>query len=270
MELRNFKPRDVYLMEEMGLPKKYLSQIAETMPMGALTHEAMQSLQALLFPDVDKQKKNRNIVLEACAIIAYQANPASIQFLIADDAPQFKLIVKWLGLCWIHEGRHYKKMHPILPAHKQVLEAFREAFWNYYQSLLDYKINPSKQLSVELSEKFDLLFSKKTGYKKLDKQIELTSSKKSELLLVLRFPFLPLHNNSAELGARVQARNRDIHLHTMSKEGTKSKDTLDTLVQTAGKLRVNIFKYFLDRITKTYEMESLANTIRAVSSVMRS
>ncbi len=260
----------LYLMEEMGLPKKYLSQIAETMPMGALTHEAMQSLQALLFPDVDKQKKNRNIVLEACAIIAYQANPASIQFLIADDAPQFKLIVKWLGLCWIHEGRHYKKMHPILPAHKQVLEAFREAFWNYYQSLLDYKINPSKQLSVELSEKFDLLFSKKTGYKKLDKQIELTSSKKSELLLVLRFPFLPLHNNSAELGARVQARNRDIHLHTMSKEGTKSKDTLDTLVQTAGKLRVNIFKYFLDRITKTYEMESLANTIRAVSSVMRS
>ncbi|MCP4473727.1 MAG: hypothetical protein GY821_04005 [Gammaproteobacteria bacterium] len=98
----------------------------------------------------------------------------------------------------------------------------------------------------------------------------LTFCKKIELLLVLRFPFLPLHNNSAELAARVQARNRDIHLHTMSKEGTKRKDTLDTLVQTAVKLRVNIFKYFLDRITKTYEIESLANTIRDVSSAMRS
>ncbi|MCP3680804.1 MAG: hypothetical protein GY782_11340 [Gammaproteobacteria bacterium] len=260
----------LYLMEEMGLPKKYLSQIAEAMPMGALTHKEMQLLQTLLFPDADKQKKNRNIVLEACAIIAYQANPASIQFLIADDAPQFKLIVRWLGLCWVHEGRHYKKMHPIIPAHKQALETFREEFWDYYQRLLDYKGDPSKQLSVELSEEFDLLFSQKTGYKKLDNQIELTFSKKIELLLVLKFPFLPLHNNSAELAARVQARNRDIHLHTMSKEGTKSKDTLDTLVQTAGKLRVNIFKYFLDRITKTYEMESLADTIRDVSSVMRS
>ncbi|MCP4473741.1 MAG: transposase [Gammaproteobacteria bacterium] len=89
----------LYLMEDMGLPKKYLSQITETTPMGAITHGEMQVLQALLFPDADKQKKNRNIVLEACAIIAYQANPASIQYLIADDAPQFKLIVRWLG--WV-------------------------------------------------------------------------------------------------------------------------------------------------------------------------
>ncbi len=259
----------LYLMEEMGLPKKYLSQIAETTSMGVLTHGEMKALQTLLFPDTDKQKKNRNIVLEACAIIAYQANPASIQYWIADDAPQFKLIVRWLGLCWIHEGRHYKKMHPIIPAHKKVLEKFREEFWDYYQRLLDYKANPSKQLSVELSEEFDLLFSQKTGYKKLDNQIELTFCKKTELLLVLKCPFLPLHNNCAELAARVQARNRDIHLHTMSKEGTKTKDTLGTLAQTAVKLHVNIYKYFLDRITKAYEMESLANTIRIASSVMR-
>ncbi len=260
----------LYLMEEMGLPKKYLLQIEKTTYMGSLTNGEMQLLQTILFPDTDKQKKNRNIVLEACAIIAYQANPASIQYLIADDAPQFKLIVRWLGLCWIHEGRHYKKMHPIIPAHKQALEIFREEFWDFYHRLLDYKSNPSKQLAVELSEEFDRIFSQTTGYKKLDSQMELTLCKKTELLLVLKFPFIPLHNNSAELAARAQARNRDIHLHTMSKEGTKSKDTLATLVQTAGKLRVNIYKYFLDRITKTYEMESLANTIRDVSSAMRS
>ncbi|MCP4494768.1 MAG: hypothetical protein GY820_46810 [Gammaproteobacteria bacterium] len=67
-------------------------------------------------------------------------------------------------------------MHPIIPSNKQALEKFREEFWDYYQRLLDYKANPSKQLSVELSEDFDLLFSQKTGYKKLDDQIELALS----------------------------------------------------------------------------------------------
>ena len=97
-------------------------------------------------------------------------------------------------------------------------------------------------------DKFDALFAQNTGYEKLDKQLELTLLKKKELLLVLRFPFIPLHNNEVELGARVQARNRDIHLHTMSAEGTKIKDTLATIGETARKLGMNVFHYLLDRI----------------------
>lgn len=88
------------------------------------------------------------------------------------------------------------------------------------------------------------------------------------MLLVLKFPFIPIHNNSAELAARVQARNRDIHLHTMSKEGTKTKDTLATLSETASKLMINMYDYVLDRITKRYSMPSLADVIRQRSSVM--
>ena len=258
----------LYLMEEMGLPKKYLSQIAEKGPMDILTHQEMESLKTELFPDPDKHEKNRTIVVEACAISAYQANPLAIQCLIVDDAPQFKAIVRWLGLCWIHEGRHYKKMNPIIPRHKEVLTLFRETFWDYYQQLLDYKAEPSSQLVSELEKEFDALFSKKTGYEKLDKQMALTLCKKKELLLVLRLPFIPLHNNTVELGARVQARNRDIHLHTMSSEGTKMKDTLATLGETARKLGVNIYNYFLDRISKQYEMKSLANTSEDLSPVV--
>jgi len=77
------------------------------------------------------------------------------------------------------------------------------------------------------------LFSTITGYDALDKRIASTLNNRESLLLVLKFPFLPLHNNPAELGARVQARMRDINLQTISANGTKTKATFATIVQTA-------------------------------------
>ena len=54
---------------------------------------------------------------EACAIAHYQQQTEFpiIDKLLADDAPQFKLLTQWLGLCWVHDGRHYKKLKPIVP-----------------------------------------------------------------------------------------------------------------------------------------------------------
>ena len=67
---------------------------------------------------------------------------------------------------------------------------------------------------VKILNDFDDLFSTTTGYDALDKRIALTKDKKEALLLALKFPFLPLHNNDAENGAQHQARLRDIHLQT--------------------------------------------------------
>ena len=89
----------------------------------------------------------------------------------------------------------------------------------------------------------------------------MTRKKKKPLLLVLVHPFLPLHNNGSELGARVQARIRDINLQTICENGTKSKDTFATIVQTARKMGVNIYRYIFDRVSKKYEIPSLADMI---------
>ena len=108
---------------------------------------------------------------------------------------------------------------------------------------------------------FDHLFATTTGYDALDQRIVLTRSKKSELLLVLEHPFLPIHNNNSELGTRVQARIRDINFQTVSENGTRSKDTFCTLTQTAKKLGVNFYRYVYDRVAKKFEMPSLAELI---------
>lgn len=212
-----------------------------------------------------KQKKRRKLLLEATAIAAYRQSSYAIKQLIVDDAPQFKLITEALGLCWVHEGRHYKKLNPLFKKHKKVTSDFIKQFWNYYHELLEYKKIPTPESVLALRKKFDTLFSTQTRYEKLDKQIAATKKKRHSLLLVLTHPTIPIQNNPAEHMARRQARNRDIHLHTMSAEGTAAKDALATLVGTAKKLVVNSFDYFYDRITEKFEMTSLAEliTIRA-------
>ena len=56
-------------------------------------------------------------------------------------------------------------------------------------------------------------------------------------------------------------RIRDINFQTVSVNGTKSKDTFATIVQTARKLGVNIYHYVYDRVSKKFEMASLAEMI---------
>lgn len=116
-------------------------------------------------------------------------------------------------------------------------------------------------MCVGLLKLIDQLFSTVTGYNDLDDRIAKTKSYKMELLLVLKYPELPLHNNDMELGARVCARKRDVSLHTMTDEGTKANDTFLTIVETCKKLDVNPFKYILDRIKKSYQLPALDQLI---------
>jgi hypothetical protein len=81
------------------------------------------------------------------------------------------------------------------------------------------------------------------------------------LLLVLEYPQLPLHNNAAELGARAQARARDVSFQTRSEPGTKIKDTFMTIKQTAKKLGVSFYDYVYDRVSGQNKLPSLADLI---------
>ena len=132
--------------------------------------------------------------------------------------------------------------------------------------MLAYKKSPAKVLAKELKKEFKVLFSTKTGYDSLDSRIKKTKLKYDSLLLALKYPQLPLHNNASELGARVQARYRDISLQTKNKKGTEAKDTFMTIVATAKKLGVNAFHYIRDRISKDFEMPSLADLVANYNS----
>lgn len=252
------------------LPEKYLRQLeafCEQYRDIFLSREQVDQWLLTIFPNQDKHQKQRQLILEASAIIAYSLRTDAIRILIADDAPQFKKLTEYLGLCWIHDGRHYKKLRPVLIEYQNKLEVFLTQYWAYYDKLLEYKKSPSEFQAAILENEFDNLMDTTTGYDLLDERIAKTKEKKNSLLLVLKFPEIPLHNNTSELGARRQARDRDISFHTMSEEGTKVKDTLMTISETAKKLGINVFHYFRDRLTKTFDMPSLATEILRRSGI---
>jgi hypothetical protein len=211
----------------------------------------------------DGYKSTKMRVLEACSIAAYHrmTNIPVVTTLLSDDAPQFKQIAYHHALCWIHDGRNYKKLRPVVPYHQEKLEAFLDRYWDYYGKLCEFRIRPDTEVAEQLAAEFDQLFSTETGYEQLDERISKTKEKKESLLMVLTMPAIPLHNNAAELAARAKVRKRDVSLQTVTYKGTKANDTFMTIVQTAKKLGVSAYDYIFDRVSNKFEMLSLAQLI---------
>ena len=212
----------------------------------------------------ERNQQVRTAIEHAAAIVCYrqQSSIPVVQTLVCDDAGQFKLLTDKRSLCWIHAGRHYEKLSPIVDRHAKSLDHFRDRYWAYYGSLQDYRAGPTQELASTLRLEFDELFSTRTKYAALDDRIATTAAKKDELLTVLSVPEVPLHNNASELGARVSARRRDVSLHSRSERGVRAMDIFTTLVQTSKKLGISAFAYLRDRLSGAFEMPSLAQAIQ--------
>jgi hypothetical protein len=270
--LRNFESRrfvfneeTFQLLEQLKVPKKLLTVLQDVEHDKAFTEQEMQDILEQIFPDPTWGKQHRTRIMEAAAIACYhhQTGMAVVKVLVCDDAPQFKLLTDELGLCWVHDGRHYKRLNPVVPIHQEQLGAFRKRYWQYYHKLFEYKHYPCAELVRRLSAEFDTLFSTTTGYDELDERIVKSKAKKAELLTVLTHPEIPLHNNRSENGVRVQKRRQDVSLHTKTEEGTRAKDTMMSIVETCKKLGVSAYHFIYDRISGTFNLPSLAELIRA-------
>lgn len=216
----------------------------------------------------DLGPQQKRWVLDALAIAAYHAQGEFpvVHLLVCDDAPQFGLVTEELALCWVHEGRHYKKLSPWIGHHRELVEAFQKGFWGYYQQLLEYRQQPMPEEAVRLEQEFDVLFATQTGYRALDERIGKSRAKKEYLLMVLRHPEIPLHNNPAELGARGRVRKRDVSFGPRTEEGIRAWDTFGTLTATATKLGVSFYHYIHDRVSGRNKMPPLAKLIEGRAS----
>jgi hypothetical protein len=214
--------------------------------------------------------QQRQAILSAAAVAAYHAagDVPLVRLLLCDDAPQFNWIAEELALCWVHEGRHYKKLMPVFVHHLELLSDFRKQFWDFYDQLLAYRQQPTPAERVRLEAEFDQLFSTGTGFDALDARIAKTRAKKGSLLMVLKHPEIPLHNNPAELEARQRVRKRDISFGPRTQDGIKAWDTFMSLAATCKKLGVSFHQYIHDRVSQANEIPSLASLIEAQASAL--
>jgi len=252
-------------LDQFKTPQWAQEQVAAWPQNQLLTRIQMDDLLERDMTRLNDQQRAR--ILEAAALTAYntQTTIPIVTKLLSDDAPQFQYVTLHQMLCWVHEGRHYKKLIPYVAYHQQLLKDFKKQFWEFYRQLLTYKTEPSSPEADRLRAEFDTLFGQKTGYDALDQRIAKTLAKKDRLLTVLDFPYLPLHNNPAELAARQRVRKRDISFGPRTPDGVEAWDTFNTLTETAKKLGVNFYAYIHDRVSQARRMPPLADLIRQVA-----
>lgn len=219
-----------------------------------------------------RRYKNRDTVLKIINELDENADISEgdldiiINILIADDAPQFKKISEVLGLCWIHEERHYQKMIPAIKYNKELIEKVRESIWNYYGELKEYKDNPCENVKIQLWNKFDEIFLQTTGYEELDKRLRLTYNKKEQLLLVLNFPFIPLHNNESEISAREIVTKRKISGGVRTEVGKTAWENALSIYVTCKKNKVSFYEYMLNIFKEASDRIKLSDIIKEKKS----
>jgi hypothetical protein len=260
--IRLDKPRTYLLNESTFKLYEYLKIPAKiTKPLIPLIEEQFLDQQAFIRQietvlNAQDYQKHAPKLLEGAYLSAYHAQ-TPLNILLSDDAPQYKLVALLIAGCWVHAGRHFKKLNPKIIYHQQLLDDFLTRFWTFYQKLKQYKDKPEPNKARQLSNEFDTLFNTITGYQELDDRIQKTKANKHELLVVLTHPYVPLHNNDSELAVRKEVRYRDVSFQTRTEKGTQAKDVFFTIIQTSKKLGVNAYQYIMDRITKKFNFTPL-------------
>jgi hypothetical protein len=180
--------------------------------------------------------------------------------IVSDDAGQFNVLLH--SLCWIHAERLIAKIIPFTDEQKDDLDTVRNKIWWLYEELKKYKQNPRAKAKRHMSAAFDQIFTMTTRSATLNQALKRLYKNKSELLMVLEHPEIPLHNNGAENAIREYVKKRKISGGTRSDTGRKCRDTFTSLKKTCRKLGVSFWEYLKDRIEKTNLIPDLSQLIR--------
>jgi len=180
--------------------------------------------------------------------------------IVSDDAGQFNVLLH--ALCWIHANRAIDKIIPFTDQAKIDLDTVKDQVWQLYEGLKAYKENPTPKDQQRLEERFDEIFTQKTASALLNAALKRIYNNKSELLLVLERPDIPLHNNGAENAIREYAKKRKISGSTRSESGRRCRDSFTSLKKTCRKLGVSFWQYLKDRIEGIGVIPDLSELIR--------
>jgi hypothetical protein len=179
---------------------------------------------------------------------------------VSDDAGQFNVLLH--ALCWIHANRAIDKIIAFTDQAKKDLDTVKDQIWRLYQGLKAYKDNPKPRDKKRLNGIFDEIFTQTTSSAALNLVLKRIFNNKSELLLVLERPDIPLHNNGAENAIREYVKRRKISGSTRSDLGRKCRDTFTSLKKTCRKLGISFWQYLKDRIEDIGQISPLADLIR--------
>jgi len=178
-------------MREQKLPKKVL-RVIEALGDTVVPDDAAWA-KKLQESGIVKKRHVKIVTAGALlgSVVSHGINPNLV--VMSDDAGQFNILLH--ALCWVHAERLLAKLIGVSDERRAALEAKRTEVWDLYRVLKVYKNNPTEDLKQEIEERFDAIFQEKTCFASLNRALERLHRNKTELLLVLEWPDIPLHNN---------------------------------------------------------------------------
>ncbi len=229
-----------------------------------LREELEKTLENKVFKNVTK--KQRDVIRTGCAISALRSNQLGppIRFLITDDGTNFVDLIKNHQLCWVHEIRKYKLCELYKKIECETLDKLVRQWRKFYKLMKRFKNNPCRDLREKIRSEFNRITSIKTMVKPLDEQLGRTKKNISKLLLFLKYPQLPLHNNLSENDLRERVIKRKISLQNRSWQGVRAWDLMLSLSSTCRKLNLSFWRYLEDRISKREAIPYLGKLVISV------
>lgn len=180
--------------------------------------------------------------------------------MLSDGAGQYNIGKH--ALCWIHAERAIKKLVPINKNEATEINLILDQNKLYYQELKKFRINPSIEKKQIISDQFDTIFNQHVNNPRLAKVLENFMKNKEDLLRVLDYPFIHLHNNSSELDVRKLVMKRKVSGGTRSDQGLLARDTMISLFTTARKHGISALGYIRDRLAGEGKIPYLPDLIR--------
>ena len=220
---------------------------------------------SFLFQNGIRKKHHKKIVTEAALIGSLIDHGWNRDLaIVSDDAGQFNVLLH--ALCWVHAERAIEVLVGYTDRQRKLIESVKNDIWHLYRRLKKYRCGPDKNTRAVLEKSFDAIFGQKTGYASLDNALKRIQHNKSELLLVLSRPDIPLHNNLSERDIREYVKRRKVSGSTRSDNGRRCRDSFTSLKKTCRKLGISFWQYLLDRIEDKMEIAPLADVMIKANS----
>lgn len=166
----------------------------------------------------------------------------------SDGARQFDTVFKH-SLCWYHAGRNLDKLIPANDLQRAARDWIQGQYWNIYDDIEAYQKKPTAKEKKRLYKDFDDWVTTEVDYPDLKDALSKLMVVRPSLLLVLEYPWLPLHNNLSERQIREYVKRRKISGGTRSKLGRMCRDTFASLKKTCKLHGISFSKYLKDRLT---------------------
>lgn len=180
--------------------------------------------------------------------------------IVSDGAGQFAILLH--ALCWVHAERLVHKLIPLNESHREAIAQVRDDLWTFYADLKRYRDQPTPALADELDKRFETIFTQTTDYQTLNQLLKRLHKRKKELLLVLKHPTIPVHNNLSEGDIRDYVKKRKISGGTRSDLGRQCRDAFASLKKTCRKHGLSFWHYLGDRLRDIGDVPPLPDKVR--------